>query len=163
MVMSDIVEAILLRCLVKDLLRCKSVCKSWYSLISSPSFAKTHAKFICNKEEDNNKKIDMIRSYFERSGCHYSVRRGARIFVTNPVTREFRELQQPPEWSGAGETQCFGFGYDLSTDDYKVVMAICQKGPEKRETEEVYSVEDKEEENKSSLVEVGNIFESEES
>ncbi|GJZ32429.1 putative F-box domain-containing protein [Tanacetum coccineum] len=149
MVMFDVIEAILLRCLVKDALRSKSVCKSWYSLISSPSFAKTHANFICNKEEDNPKKIAMITSYLDVSGRQVKVRSGwsyyskwsmegscnglvciysgARIFVTNPVTREFREIQQAPKRTPK-EMQCLGFGYDSSSDDYKVVLAICQQG-----------------------------------
>nr|GEU44788.1 hypothetical protein [Tanacetum cinerariifolium] len=147
--MFDVVESILLRCVVKDLLGWKSVCKSWYSLISSPSFAKTHAKFICNKEEDNPKKIAMITSYLDISGRQVKVRSGwsyyskwsmegscnglvciysgARIFVTNPVTREFREIQQAPKRT-AKEMQCLGFGYDSTSDDYKVVLAICQQG-----------------------------------
>ncbi|GKD87695.1 putative F-box domain containing protein, partial [Tanacetum coccineum] len=103
MVMSDVVEAILFRCLVKDLLLCKSVCKSWYSLISSPSFAKTHVKFICNKEEDNTRKIDMIRS----------------LFVTTTECGD-RLSSAPSDWAP--------YSKHRMQDDYKVVMAICQHG-----------------------------------
>ena len=79
--MFDVVEAILVRCLVPDLLRSKSVCKSWYSLISSPSFDKSQVKFINNKEEDNTRKIAMITSYL----------------VTDAVAGYCR-LQVPSEW-----------------------------------------------------------------
>nr|XP_043629746.1 F-box/kelch-repeat protein At3g23880-like [Erigeron canadensis] len=40
----DIILEILLRFPVKSLLRCKSVCKSWRSLISNPLFIKSHLK-----------------------------------------------------------------------------------------------------------------------
>ncbi|GJZ01070.1 putative F-box domain-containing protein, partial [Tanacetum coccineum] len=109
MVVLDVVEEILSRLLVKDLLLCKSICKSWYSLISSPSFVETHCKFMCNKESSNG----LVCIY---TGCEN------RIIVTNPFTREFRELAQPPV-DFQGHAQCTGFGYDSSTDDYKVVTA----------------------------------------
>ncbi|GKA66281.1 putative F-box domain-containing protein [Tanacetum coccineum] len=136
MVVFDIVEEILLRCLVTDLLRYKSVCKSWYSLISSP-FVETHCKFMCNKEDINTRRIAMIPpelgSYniwsMEGSSnglvCIYYTGYEDRIIVTNPLTRQFRELAKPPDFPGrALYMRCMGFGYDSSTDDYKVVRAI---------------------------------------
>ena len=141
MVTNDVVEEILLRLLLKDLLRCKSVCKSWYSLISSPSFDKTYRKSMFNKEEYNTRRIAMLtgkkRAHSEWSSymrwsmqgssnglvCMYS-RYENRIIVTNPWTREFREL--PPHLPlNFGHVRCLGFGYDSSTDDYKVFMATC--------------------------------------
>ncbi|GJX98376.1 hypothetical protein Tco_0355395 [Tanacetum coccineum] len=50
-----------------------------------------------------------------------------RICVTNPLTREFKELQKPGPYDVRHE-HCLGFGYDSSTDDYKVVMTVCQQG-----------------------------------
>ncbi|TKY72951.1 F-box/kelch-repeat protein [Spatholobus suberectus] len=38
----ELIEEILLRLLVKSLLRFKCVCKSWFSFISNPQFAKSH-------------------------------------------------------------------------------------------------------------------------
>ncbi|GJX98453.1 F-box protein CPR1-like protein [Tanacetum coccineum] len=47
-----------------------------------------------------------------------------QICLTNPSTREFRKLHKAPilpkKWKR------YGFGYDSSTDDYKLVMAINQ-------------------------------------
>ncbi|GKB65287.1 putative F-box domain-containing protein [Tanacetum coccineum] len=147
MVMFDVVEEILLRLPVKDLLRCKSVCKSWYSLISSPSFIKIHEKFICNKDHKNNKqlgnrRIAMIRKYTFTNGHHDALYiEGSsnglvciasiynRLFLTNPSTREFRELHKPPKPilpKDVSYARCYGFGYDSSTDDYKL-MAIKQR------------------------------------
>ncbi|KAI3823128.1 hypothetical protein L1987_04558 [Smallanthus sonchifolius] len=47
----DVSELILIRLDVKDLIRCKSVCKSWYSLITSPRFINRHSY---NKDRFNN-------------------------------------------------------------------------------------------------------------
>ncbi|GJV40436.1 putative F-box domain-containing protein [Tanacetum coccineum] len=147
MVMFDVVEAILSRCLVTDLLRCKSVCKSWYSLISTP-FVKTHSKFICNKEEYNTStRIAMINPWVSRCLCWSSVpvqwrdynkwflagsSNGLvglfsqhRICVTNPLTRVFRVFENPPKFpEGVSSQLCLGFGYNSCEDDYNVFMAI---------------------------------------
>ncbi|KAK3025705.1 hypothetical protein RJ639_041710 [Escallonia herrerae] len=42
--LEDVVTEILLMLPVKSLLRCKSVCKSWYTLITKPSFKTAHLK-----------------------------------------------------------------------------------------------------------------------
>ncbi|GJR82496.1 F-box/kelch-repeat protein-like protein [Tanacetum coccineum] len=145
MVVLDVVEDILSRLLVKDLLRCKSVCKSWYSLISSPSFVKIHCKFMRNKKDINTRRIAML-PYYESSrrpkwDSYHTWNMGGssnglvciftrdvnRIIVTNPLTGEFRELAQPPDLPGRHVPywRCMGFGYDSSTDNYKAVTAIC--------------------------------------
>ncbi|GKD88683.1 F-box protein CPR1-like protein [Tanacetum coccineum] len=50
-----------------------------------------------------------------------------RICLTNPSTREFRILQKPPiPLKNVPYPQRYGFGYDSSTDDYKLVMVINQ-------------------------------------
>ncbi|GJS33822.1 F-box protein CPR1-like protein [Tanacetum coccineum] len=158
MVLFDATEEVLLRLTVKDVLRCKSVCKSWYSLISSPSFVKLHLKHVCKKEEKNNKQLGNRRialtSRYEKigrngSGCHipdewrnYATLdiEGSsnglvcissydnRLSLTNPSTREFRKLHKPPILPKDGSyAQCYGFGYDSSADDYKLVMTIDQR------------------------------------
>ncbi|GKC35337.1 F-box/kelch-repeat protein-like protein, partial [Tanacetum coccineum] len=156
MVLFDVAEEVLLRLTVKDLLRCKSVCKLWYSLISSPTFIKTHVKFICNKNNKQlgNRRIAMTRRYIIRKrdsytippewGSYHSLRiQGSsnglvcmssldnnRVCLINPSTREFRKLHKPPilhrEYLMTLYAQRYGFGYDSSTDDYKLVMAMNQ-------------------------------------
>lgn len=157
MVLLDVAEEVLLRLPVKDLVRCKSVCKSWYSLISSPYFIKLHVKFMCEKEEKENKqlgnrRIAMTERYLTTSGrwltipkewLYYDSLRiqgssnglvcmssfGNKICLTNPWTRVFRKLHKPPILpKDVSYAQRYGFGYDSSTDDYKLVMAINQRG-----------------------------------
>ncbi|GKC78461.1 putative F-box domain-containing protein, partial [Tanacetum coccineum] len=59
--------------------------------------------------------------------CMYELARPENpIRVINPLTRKFRELRKPQGRAidEACKTCCLGFGYDSSTDDYKVVTAI---------------------------------------
>nr|XP_043625963.1 F-box/kelch-repeat protein At3g23880-like [Erigeron canadensis] len=44
----DILEKIFLRLEVKDIIQCKSVCKSWFSVISSSGFINSHLKHNYN-------------------------------------------------------------------------------------------------------------------
>ncbi|GJW21213.1 putative F-box domain-containing protein [Tanacetum coccineum] len=119
MVMFDVVEEILSRLLVKDLLRCKSVCKSWYSLISSPSFVRLQCKYICDNK-DHNTRIAMRTEYgYDRWRWRWTVGGSSNglvcmysssgsdepIRVTNPLTRKCRELLRPP--------RLYSFGYTL--------------------------------------------------
>ncbi|KAF5791908.1 putative F-box domain-containing protein [Helianthus annuus] len=127
---ADVVEQILLRSEVKDLIRFKSVCKSWHSLITSPRFVNRHLKHSYNKDR-NDSKIGHRRITFadddhrprnlvgssnglvcvESAYLHFS--------VVNPLTGEVTQLRRSPYiclWL------FWGFGYDESTDDYKVIV-----------------------------------------
>ncbi|GJT68045.1 putative F-box domain-containing protein [Tanacetum coccineum] len=130
----DVVEDILLRLDTEDLLRCKSVCKSWYSLISSPSFVKAHLKHACN----NNRELPHLRVCLPYKNINYTLRlyrmvgssnglvclspSNAEFLVTNPSTREVIELRALPCENRSD--LCWGFGYDSSTDDYKLVVGV---------------------------------------
>ncbi|MFS7916372.1 putative F-box domain, galactose oxidase/kelch, beta-propeller, F-box associated interaction [Helianthus anomalus] len=130
----DLVEQILLRSEVKDVIRFKSVCKSWHSLITSPRFVNRHLKHSSNKDR-NDSKIGHRRITFEdddhrprnlvgSSNGLVCVTSGYLQFsVVNPLTGEVTRLRRPPYmgyWLCCG---CgFGFGYDSSTDDYKVIV-----------------------------------------
>ncbi|GKF94740.1 putative F-box domain-containing protein, partial [Tanacetum coccineum] len=52
--LSDVMEDILLRSDAKDLVPWKRVCKSWYSLITSPRFVKAHLKMTLDNNDSNN-------------------------------------------------------------------------------------------------------------
>ncbi|XP_076951608.1 F-box/kelch-repeat protein At3g23880-like [Bidens hawaiensis] len=148
----DVVEQILLRMDVKDLIRCKSVCKSWLSLISSPRFVKAHLNHNI-KSDRNNHQLGHRRICHSKSmpngrwvrwneiivivgSCNGLVcfsPRDVELVVTNPLTREQKKLPTPPyrpNMDGIGmirELVCWGFGYDSCADDYKVIAGFRNK------------------------------------
>ncbi|GJX81036.1 putative F-box domain-containing protein [Tanacetum coccineum] len=128
----DICEQILVRLDVEDLIRYKSVCKSWKSLISHPRFVKAHQKRQVNLIPY---RMGIIPNYLSKYGAeHYMVGSsnglacinsfdGDEIIVANPWTREERMLQKLPV---SPERSCWGFGYDALTDDYKVLFGAAE-------------------------------------
>ncbi|GJT49674.1 F-box protein CPR1-like protein [Tanacetum coccineum] len=134
----DIHEEILLRLQVNDLIRCKSVCKSWNSLISSPRFVKSQIKRHSNEIGDTR----IIVSDGASSRCHDCFYLGVHecqllgssnglvciscydtnFLVVNPSTREVKELINHPDDDYRVAVYVSGFGYDSSIDDYKVVI-----------------------------------------
>ncbi|KAJ0806760.1 putative F-box domain-containing protein [Helianthus annuus] len=128
----DLVEQILLRSEVKYLIRFKSVCKSWHSLITSPRFVNRHLKHSYNKDRIDNEIGHRRVTYVDddqddnelvgssnglvciTSSC------GFEFSVVNPMTREVTRLIRPLPYMGL--SLCWGFGYDESTDDYKVIV-----------------------------------------
>ncbi|GKE40597.1 putative F-box domain-containing protein [Tanacetum coccineum] len=139
----DIDEEILLRLEANDLIRYKSVCKSWYSLISSTRFINSHLNYNLRKKADNNEIGDTritaltITSmccddcfYLRRYECQVVgssnglvcvSRYHTDFLVVNPSTREVKELRHPPR-AYNHSLNVSGFGYDSSIDDYKVVI-----------------------------------------
>ncbi|GJU16122.1 putative F-box domain-containing protein [Tanacetum coccineum] len=154
----DLVEDILVRLDGEDLIRCKSVCKSWLSWISSSRFVKNHLDYTCNKDHNNHelghrriikptegderndgKPLYNDEYYYTCASCIIGSSNGlvcfsislfnAQVIVTNPLTREVKKLQTPPEIPETPKipsrtSLCWGFGYDSFTDDYKVVIGI---------------------------------------
>ena len=141
----DILENIFLRLKVVDLIRCKSVCKSWQSFISHPSFVNTHLNHSYNNDRNNNKiyhrRIHMPTILFscfddhkygeEHPYCYLvgssnglicTCSSDAEIIVSNPCTREMRKL--PHDFGSLCWSMCCGFGYDSSSDDYKFVAGL---------------------------------------
>ncbi|GJX11689.1 F-box/kelch-repeat protein-like protein isoform X1 [Tanacetum coccineum] len=126
----NIVQEILARSQVEDLLRCKSVCKSWKSLISSRRFVKSHLNYNLKKKADNNEIGDTRIDFDSNNRLRYRLvgssnglvcihdRDNDKFFVINPSTREVKELEKPPQDRAI---EVSGFGYDSSIDDFKVV------------------------------------------
>ncbi|KAM7503247.1 hypothetical protein LguiB_002151 [Lonicera macranthoides] len=79
------IEEILTRLPVKTLLRCTSVCKSWYSLITSPNFITLHL----NRTTSTNDNRLLIRSYNNRTD-NYSV------YTDNETFDKCENLNFPP-------------------------------------------------------------------
>ncbi|XP_071687351.1 F-box protein CPR1-like [Rutidosis leptorrhynchoides] len=131
----DVVELILARSDVEDVLRFKSICKSWYSLISSDYFVKAHLKRSYNNSREhgslrillhwiiNNVTNNKLRNCMMVGSCNglvcVSTKFKHEFLVTNPCTKEVRKLPMFPYKIGIN---VWGFVYDFLTDDYKVVV-----------------------------------------
>ncbi|KAK9949830.1 hypothetical protein M0R45_005341 [Rubus argutus] len=63
----EIIEKILLKMAIKELIRCSAVCKSWNSLIKNPRFIQTHFK---NQTDDDNSEPLLLLSSFESDDLH---------------------------------------------------------------------------------------------
>ncbi|GKC87282.1 F-box protein CPR30-like protein isoform X1 [Tanacetum coccineum] len=137
----DVMEEILIRSSVQDLVPWKRVCKSWYSLISSHRFAKLHLKKTCNNN-DTNKELGVghvriaVTSFWDlpdESLSLYDIRNwkvvgscnglvcltplpdDVLVLVNNPWTGETRKLPLPPlvyEKNTSPWDVCLSFGYD---------------------------------------------------
>ncbi|XP_076939951.1 F-box/kelch-repeat protein At3g23880-like [Bidens hawaiensis] len=126
----DLVEQILILLDAKDLIRFKSVCKSWRSLITSYRFVNrhlNHSYHIDRYINENDRRISLVYDpyvRFELLGssnglvCFYD---GCfKFYVGNPLTREAKLLRFPSPQILL--PLCWGFGYDSSKDDYKVII-----------------------------------------
>ncbi|KAJ9558891.1 hypothetical protein OSB04_013505 [Centaurea solstitialis] len=130
-----------------------SVSKSWHSLISNPNFVKAHLKHshLRDRNDDGigNRRIVMSilhccykhrlyegdDTFYDARECHLlgssnglvcvSPRR-SEVLLVNPETREVSKLKNPQIAEAAYVTG--GFGYDTSTDDYKVVLGFLNSG-----------------------------------
>ncbi|CAI9775828.1 unnamed protein product [Fraxinus pennsylvanica] len=153
----EMVREILLRLPVKTLLKFRSVCRSWLSLISSSEFMKTHLKISSyNSIYSHNKLIlgrssnsldlytfplydqtgdlasmdtvpldhplfepvSMLRIVGSCNGLVCLVLGLNTVIILNPATKKSREL--PISSTSVFDTE-YGFAYDESNDEYKVV------------------------------------------
>ncbi|GJS67748.1 putative F-box domain-containing protein [Tanacetum coccineum] len=126
----DIHEKILLRLEVNYLIRCKSVCKSWNSLISSDRFVKSQLKrhsieigesriIVSNLASSRQWECEVVSS---SNGLVCICRYCTNFLVVNPSTRELKELINLPEEYAYASVS--GFGYHSSIDDFKVVIGF---------------------------------------
>ncbi|WRX22646.1 hypothetical protein QQP08_015133 [Theobroma cacao] len=46
-----------------------------------------------------------------------------KVFLWNPSTGDYKKLPDPC-FPSSGALYCHGFGYDSSTDDYKVLLGV---------------------------------------
>ncbi|XP_071731224.1 F-box/kelch-repeat protein At3g06240-like [Rutidosis leptorrhynchoides] len=146
----DLIEAIIPFLPSKSLGRFKSVSKRWYSLISSPEFIKTHVRNYTKNNPNPNpthlvllsdsdvysvdikqlntqptpatltaKRLNFQEPLFEILGsCNgllLANDKHRNLYIVNPSTRKSLKV---PTGKHIGT---YGFGYDFSTDDYKVI------------------------------------------
>ncbi|GJT27518.1 putative F-box domain-containing protein [Tanacetum coccineum] len=101
----DVLEKILITLDVTDLIRCKSVCKFWHSLISRSLFVTAHMNHGYNNDrmyhESGHRRILMSCPGHEYN-CYIlgsanglaCIKAGVEIFVANPSTREVKNIQK---------------------------------------------------------------------
>nr|XP_043635149.1 F-box/kelch-repeat protein At3g06240-like [Erigeron canadensis] len=133
----DAMERILIRSDAEDLVRWKAVCKSWYSLIPTPYFTDSHLKH--NNNYKNDKRLIGIRdidylmdNYLFIIGCANGLvcvaPQGFEFSVINPYTKQtMKILEPPPEPLPESDRRwnlVWGFGYDPSNNDYKIVVGL---------------------------------------
>ncbi|GKA34055.1 F-box protein CPR1-like protein [Tanacetum coccineum] len=146
----EIQEEILKKVSVRDLIRCKSVCKSWCKMISRHDFIRSHLNHSYLSDQRNNAfgdrrlVISRWRGYYKNLPYDTSVKVGefyddrgiigschglvcashshANIVVFNPSTTEVKKVTDP-QISIDDFGFCWGFGYDETTADYKVFCA----------------------------------------
>ncbi|GJR99652.1 F-box protein CPR1-like protein [Tanacetum coccineum] len=126
----DIYEKIFLRLDVRNLVRCKSVCRSWKSLISGSRFVRAQFNLSYNSNENGHRRIgdavflianrDVGYPVIGSSNGLVCISDAKELLVANPLTREAKELQYP--LNNVFDSSCWGFGYDSITDDFKVVL-----------------------------------------
>ncbi|KAL5710816.1 hypothetical protein ACHQM5_021331 [Ranunculus cassubicifolius] len=162
----DVVFQILLWLPVMTLLRFKSVCKSWRSLIESSTFttqqhlhnidyngkgkvisrycSKTYRLFYGDKFELSTD-LGFDRHWYDPRAlklldccngiiCLYNICKG-EVALWNPATRQLRPLPESPiprrpdysSYPYLNQTYV-AFGFDVSTNDYKVVRIIVFEG-----------------------------------
>ncbi|XP_056693805.1 F-box protein CPR1-like [Spinacia oleracea] len=150
----EIITLILSKLPAKSLVRFKSVCKPWNSLIKSSNFVKIHLNRTltsdCNRHllvsvghlSLHSSKIDHNQLSFSEIHDPIKPRQlfnlvGSRngvvcisnisktdVLLFNPVTKSRRKLPSPQIPIPKLNITVFGFGYDSKNDDYKVLRIV---------------------------------------
>ncbi|XP_017234900.1 F-box/kelch-repeat protein At3g23880-like [Daucus carota subsp. sativus] len=143
---------ILTRVPTKSLVRCKSVCKSWLSLLSDPKFTKLHCEIRAQQNPDDYDclvaskyttglvsvsrheqtcilppdRFNLMKLIGSIHGL-VCLRRDHedKLWLWNPAIRRAKEFWSPSLQRQGGRIYCwnnFGFGFDHVRNDYKVVV-----------------------------------------
>ncbi|XP_075524225.1 F-box/kelch-repeat protein At3g23880-like [Primulina tabacum] len=164
----DLITDILSRLSVKSLLRLRCVSKSWLSLISSPEFQTNYLEVSTTRRRRlvfgsatklytwplhgisyEDPPVDDAPCDFTDVHRYHSIHivgscnglvclvnlHTGHIFVWNPAIRKYRKLPFPLRLSSR---EPYGFFYDASSDDYKVVHIV--EEPNSRPYSRTYSL-----------------------
>ncbi|KAK3032718.1 hypothetical protein RJ639_035162 [Escallonia herrerae] len=148
---SDVITDILTRLPVKSLLRSRCVSKPWCAMIDGPKFIKMHLDrsietssilalifegrgTLYSVEHDSLHNAAELDTPFENSNiadvygsCNGLIllsMRKSTIAMFNPSTRRYHALPTSPvEYldGAVGTHETYGLGYDVASDDYKVI------------------------------------------
>ncbi|WCJ23645.1 F-box family protein [Euphorbia peplus] len=143
----EIVEEILQKLSIESVIRLKSVCKSWNSLISDRIFKKRRRSKLSsqrilisspsgcqsfNCENGSIRRLIRCPAPAKIVGCSNGLvcvaRDNCRDFVMwNPTTNDYSWTLPNPELIPLDDSFVYGFGFDSSSDDYIiVVLAHCE-------------------------------------
>ncbi|KAG7969566.1 hypothetical protein I3843_07G037000 [Carya illinoinensis] len=165
----NVVEEILLRLPVKSLVRFKCVSKHWRSLISNPQFAKLQFQrtsvrsqrllisfgseirsLDCEAPFQDSSTPSVIAVPFQKQGRYVRIIGSCNglvcvalysrryFYIWNPSTGYYRKLPDPGISLSEG-IHSHGFGYDPSTDDYKLLVANFRTPPPRESEIKVFS------------------------
>ncbi|KAL6128032.1 hypothetical protein ACLB2K_071390 [Fragaria x ananassa] len=120
---NDVIVSILSKLPVISLLRFRCVCKSWRALISDPSFSRMHLSSMNTKSSKLLLGTSPLRSVdyeplFKHIGGH----------VERTRELDYPLLPKPATFfHNNNESSFYGFGFDSTTKDYKVVGGSSSK------------------------------------
>uniref|UniRef100_A0A2N9HBI5 F-box domain-containing protein n=1 Tax=Fagus sylvatica TaxID=28930 RepID=A0A2N9HBI5_FAGSY len=150
----DLVEDILSRLPVKSLIRFKCVSKACHALITSSQFTKSHFQRASSQNpkvlvliHHGKSLFDVVQSEalvlsqnhvghghnggfeFKEVDVGFSLSNTYGYLVWNPSTRSNRNIPRSTTFDSKlyGNCYSFGFGYDYSTDDYKLLRSYYYK------------------------------------
>ncbi|XP_059630709.1 F-box protein At3g07870-like [Cornus florida] len=95
---SDVLIDVLARLPVKTIVQCTCVCKSWYSLLTSPSFITTHLNRSCLAKTNNNDNHLLLiqnRSGDDGDRVRYSLMRYWQARCETEMFCDYAELELP--------------------------------------------------------------------
>ncbi|KAF5441920.1 hypothetical protein F2P56_037130 [Juglans regia] len=165
----NVIVEILLRLPVKSLVRFRCVSKRWRSLISDSRFAKSQFRRASERSQrllitsgseirsldcealfEHSTTPSVLAVPFQKRGRYVSIIGSCNglvcvalyshrdFYIWNPSTGNYRKLPDPGI-SLRGHIYRHGFGYDPSTDDYKLLVANFRKPPSRESEGKVFS------------------------
>ncbi|XP_042988344.1 F-box/kelch-repeat protein At3g06240-like [Carya illinoinensis] len=165
----NVVVEILLRLPVKSLVRFRCVSKRWRSLISDPRFAKSQfmrtsersqrllisssseiRSLDCEEPFEDSSTPSVLAVPFQKRGRYVSIIGSSNglvyvalyshrdFYIWNPSTGNYRKLPDPGITLRTRKYR-HGFGYDPSTDDYKLLVANFRMHPFRESEAKVFS------------------------